>query len=95
MLARLAKTLFAETEVVNQCVRSFRLGSNRREHYKRSVAVSFDLNHNVSLVNAHVESIAEGGKAIYGFKEAVDLAMREHLASETAVRLHLKSRQSK
>lgn len=36
--------LFAEIEAVGPLVRGVRLGSYRREHYKRSVAASFDLN---------------------------------------------------
>src|ERR1700730_7705552 len=60
--------VFAEIEVVNQLARGVRLGSDCREHYERSVAASFDLNCNVSLVDSHVEAIAQGAKAICGFE---------------------------
>jgi hypothetical protein len=40
------------------------LGSDCRKHDKRSVAASFDLNRDISLVDSHVAAVAEGAKTI-------------------------------
>ena len=42
------------------------LGSECREYYERSVATSFNLNGNVSLLESTVDAIAQGAKKICG-----------------------------
>jgi hypothetical protein len=57
-----------KTPVLVGSIRYRRSGFDCRKHNDRSVAASFDLNRNVSLVDSHVEAIAQGAKAIHGFE---------------------------